>query len=350
MSNFDDMKFAVQALSGGTNTVILDDMGMPSIMVVLPQYKSSDLIAGATQTVHPAFIVNGVEKKKVAISKYINVVVNNRAYSLPMQDPLASIDFDTSLAMCRNKGEGWGLTPMSLWSAIALWCKKNNTQPRGNNNWGSDVAFPHERGVGTTFEADGRAAHTATGSGPATWNHNWLPDGISDMNGNIWEWQAGMRLVMGEIQIIPYANCMLATCDMSPTSTEWKAINKDGALVAPGSANTLKLDFVANKWVICTTITSQADSNRGTLFQSTVAASGIVVPQLLKELTLFPADADGYEGDYYWANNGIAERMPLRGGHWGSGAGAGVFVTHLFTPRSSVFSYVGLRSAYYGDL
>lgn len=29
MSNFDDMKFAVQALSGGTNTVILDDMGIP---------------------------------------------------------------------------------------------------------------------------------------------------------------------------------------------------------------------------------------------------------------------------------------------------------------------------------
>ena len=37
MSNFDDMKLAVEALSGGKNTVLFDDIGMPSIMVVLPQ-------------------------------------------------------------------------------------------------------------------------------------------------------------------------------------------------------------------------------------------------------------------------------------------------------------------------
>ena len=33
MANFDDMKLAVEALSGGKNTVLLDDRGMPSIMV-----------------------------------------------------------------------------------------------------------------------------------------------------------------------------------------------------------------------------------------------------------------------------------------------------------------------------
>lgn len=350
MSNFDDMKLAVQALSGGTNTVILDDLGMPSIMVVLPQYLSSDLIAGATQTVHPAFMMNGVSKNKVAISKYINVVANNRAYSLPMQDPANSLTFDTALTYCRNKGEGWGLTPMSLWSAIALWCKKNATQPRGNNNYGSDTGFSHEKGVGTHFDSNGKICRTATGSGPATWNHNWLPDGICDLNGNVWEWQAGMRLVMGEIQIIPYANCMMPTCDMGGSSTEWKAINASGNLVAPGSAGTLKLDYVANKWVICTTLTSQVDSNRGATFQTMTAASGITVPQILKELTLFPADADGYEGDYFYANNGIAERIPFRGGGWNHGAAAGVFCPRLITPRSIVNTSLGFRSAFYGEL
>ena len=32
MANFDDMKLAVEALSGGKNTVLFDDMGMPSIV------------------------------------------------------------------------------------------------------------------------------------------------------------------------------------------------------------------------------------------------------------------------------------------------------------------------------
>ena len=35
MGNFDDMKLAVQALSGGKNTVVLDDLGYPSIMVIM---------------------------------------------------------------------------------------------------------------------------------------------------------------------------------------------------------------------------------------------------------------------------------------------------------------------------
>lgn len=40
MSNFDDMKLAVEALSGGKNTVLFDDIGMPSIMVILPKMIS----------------------------------------------------------------------------------------------------------------------------------------------------------------------------------------------------------------------------------------------------------------------------------------------------------------------
>lgn len=64
MSNFDDMKLAVEALSGGKNTVLFDDIGMPSIMVVLPKMISNALITGATETVHPGFVLDGVEKEK----------------------------------------------------------------------------------------------------------------------------------------------------------------------------------------------------------------------------------------------------------------------------------------------
>ena len=145
MPNFDDLKLSIEALSGGKNTVLFDDLGMPSVMVPFPKLKMSDLIAGGSENIHPAFSVDGVEKSVIYVSKYQNIVLNERGYSLPMRDPRASLNFDQAVTYCRNKGKGWSLTPYSLWSAIALWCRKNGTMPRGNNNYGADHAYGHEK-------------------------------------------------------------------------------------------------------------------------------------------------------------------------------------------------------------
>lgn len=128
MSNFDDLAMAVASF-GGNNAVKFDDLGMPSIMVGIPKMKYSDIITGGTQETLPWWIVDGVEKEVIWVSKYINVVVNDRAYSLPMKDPKAYIDFDTALAVCRRKGEGWHLNQNGVFAAINLWCMKTASRP-----------------------------------------------------------------------------------------------------------------------------------------------------------------------------------------------------------------------------
>lgn len=345
MPNFDDLKLSIEALSGGKNTVLFDDLGMPSVMVPFPKLKMSDLIAGGSENIHPAFSVDGVEKSVIYVSKYQNIVLNERGYSLPMRDPRASLNFDQAVAYCRNKGKGWSLTPYSLWSAIALWCRKNGTMPRGNNNYGADHAYGHEKGVPTYYES-GKIARCATGSGPNTWNHNWMPDGIADLNGNVWEWCAGIRLMNGEIQIIPYANCMAADASMGASSTLWKAIAADGTLVEPGSAGTLKYNYVSGHIQLTSGDITPEDTWRGDTYQNMTLDSALTVPEIAKALLIYPDEPGGdYGGDGHYMNNS-GERLPICGGGWSGASSAGVFYVNLAGPRSDSSTYIGFRSAY----
>ena len=345
MPNFDDLKLSIEALSGGKNTVLFDDLGMPSVMVPFPKLKMSDLIAGGSENIHPAFSVDGVEKSVIYVSKYQNIVLNERGYSLPMRDLRASLNFDQAVAYCRNKGKGWSLTPYSLWSAIALWCRKNGTMPRGNNNYGADHAYGHEKGVPTYYES-GKIARCATGSGPNTWNHNWMPDGIADLNGNVWEWCAGMRLMNGEIQIIPYANCMAADASMGASSTLWKAIAADGTLVEPGTAGTLKYNYVSGHIQLTSGDITPEDTWRGDTYQNMTLDSALTVPEIAKALLIYPDEPGGdYGGDGHYMNNS-GERLPLCGGGWNYTSSAGVFNVYLDAPRSYSSASIGFRSAY----
>ena len=345
MPNFDDLKLSIEALSGGKNTVLFDDLGMPSVMVPFLKLKMSDLIAGGSENIHPAFSVDGVEKSVIYVSKYQNIVLNERGYSLPMRDPRASLNFDQAVTYCRNKGKGWSLTPYSLWSAIALWCRKNGTMPRGNNNYGADHAYGHEKGVPTYYES-GKIARCATGSGPNTWNHNWMPDGIADLNGNVWEWCAGMRLMNGEIQIIPYANCMAADASMGASSTLWKAIAADGTLVEPGTAGTLKYNYVSGHIQLTSGDITPEDTWRGDTYQNMTLDSALTVPEIAKALLIYPDEPGGdYGGDGHYMNNSD-ERLPICGGRWDGTSSAGVFSVYLSDPRSYSYTNIGFRSAY----
>jgi hypothetical protein len=350
--NYDMLKLAVEGLSGGKNTILLDDRGMPSFMVRFPKLKDSDLVDGATQDTHDAFIVDGVEKDFFYVSKYQNIVKDDRAYSLPLMDPRVYVNFDQAKTYSENKGLGWHLMTNAERAAIALWCKKNGFMPRGNNDYGKDVSAPHEKGIVTykytsgETELDGRVA---TGSGPASWAHDGTTDGIYDLNGNVWEWFGGYRLVDGEIQIIPYNNAAMQV-NQDPDSTLWKAIMPDGSLVEPGTAGTLKYDATnadgSGGIQIGTDVVNQTtgDPYAAQTLETIAAKSGITIPNIMKTLALAPIDSD-HGGDYLYMRN-LGERLPFFGGYWNRGSGAGVFAVFLHYPRSSSGDSLGFRSAY----
>ena len=69
------------------------------------------------------------------------------------------------------------------------------------------------------------------------------------------------------------------------------------------------------------------------------------VTEQMKELALYSGEPETY---LYADTEG--ERLPLAGGYWYYGAGAGVFFLNLLNARSLSLSYFGFRSAFYGKL
>ena len=56
------------------NEIIYDIHGKPSVMVYIPKFRMNQVIANGSDRVHPAFVVNGVERDGFYISKYLSVI------------------------------------------------------------------------------------------------------------------------------------------------------------------------------------------------------------------------------------------------------------------------------------
>ena len=345
----DSLRQSVELASGGEQTVLYTAKGQPTYMNIVKKFDMSTIDASLSGT-HPAFIVDGVEKPEIFIGTYQGRIVNGELLSLPNVEPSHSTNYDNFLTAARACGNGHHLITNAEWSAVALQCYKNNTQPMGNSYYGRSSEDPlliGRRADGLNPGNTSGSARTLTGSGPVQWRHNGKENGIADLSGNVWEWNSGMRLLNGEIQIIENNNAAKSAINLGAASTEWKAIDgATGNLVTPdGSGTTPGTVKFATSGTADYTIngsTFGAIKNLSTV--NPVSAAALIK---LKALCLFPVvDAVAtFNGDGLWLNLTI-ESLPIRGGSWNNAASAGVFALDLGNARSNTHTRVGARPAF----
>lgn len=346
MAYFDDMAMAVASF-GAKNKIIYDDIGMPSIMVAVPKMKYSDVVTKGSAETIPWWIMDGVEKDVIWVSKYTNIVKNERAYSLPAESPMVGVTFDQALQLCRNKGNGWHLNQNGVFACLNLLAQKNNLLPRGNTFFDKSFEQQYERGINTYRQNSmANGGRIAAGTGPATWYTEHSTAGIADLCGNCWEWVSGFRIMDGEIQIIPDGSVMRPDCDVSEASTAWKAVKPDGSIVEPGTLDTMKYNGDST--------TIKLDTMTSPEQRMCQAAFGTVEPQFRLNIpgiiTASGVIRDNSQNVY--GNSGHlqkvdlqGERLPIRGSNYDSGGNGGIASMYVNQTRTSS-TEIGFRAAY----
>lgn len=302
------------------NVVIFDKAGLPSIMVKFTRNPD--------KPAHPMFVIGKETYDEVYISKYPNVIINGKAYSLPLMQPSVNVTLEDAEKACFDKGEGWHLMTAMERGYIANLCYETGIFPHGNTDGGVYHADPKEKGV--TF--NGRCK-TLTGSGPETWTHDHTVFGIHDLCGNVWEWFRGLRLMDGVLQVAENNDAAM-NIDLSENSQNWKPVMDDG--------KPIRLDCTEGEvtFTTCQDIDTDYDGSRWGDVNFDCEQT-----QTMKDLGLFPGEPDAY---FYADTSG--ERLPICGGCWLNGSNAGVFYVDLHYPRSDSGSGIGFRSAYYRKL
>lgn len=391
----------IEDASNGRNTLRFDDANQPSIMVrFVPnrEAKKSYLYNDSTSGIHQAFIIDGLVRPfERAKYNFGRVGSTNYPVNLWGLTPAHSWNFDQFQALAVNKGAGWSLPSQAMEAYIALLSMRKAFESRGNTYYGYSHERPDEFGIMSSELESVGTRHTLTGTGPVTWRHDGTPFGVDGFVGNVWNWTGGRRLNVGEIQVIPDNNA----CGSKRTaaahavgSTEWRAILQNGMLVTPEALlsawagatayaenavvmsggvryraiaahtsdsttepgigaswetawvreGTLHMIWDGAKIVVSDAVDpSPSEDYRSFVFSTLTAAPGITIPDIMKDLLLFPRTI-APKGRFYIRTAG--ERLPLLGGSRGSSSDAGLGAGGLDTTRAHASNNSGAASAY----
>ncbi len=339
----DSLRQAIEAASGGLCTVMYTKKGQPVFLRRIPLFNLHDLDPSLGTGPHPAFVVGERTVSEIWVGMYPSVISHGELVSVPGAVPVI-MPFADAVAAARANGPGFHLVTNAELAAVLLmhWAMNNKQDVlRGNTYWGRSHEAPWKTAVRVDGQAPGETTGEHlhyTGSGPLTWRHDGTAWGIADLVSPK-QWVAGLRLVNGEIQIIPNNNAAVM-------DTDWRAILPDGSLVPPGTSGTLKWDIPLNASysddnvaqnlgapILRTTRKSppaewdsaapDQDYARGD-WSSVTAESGVSVPAILRALLILPPN--GFKGNLYVRPYGT--RLAVRGS-WGSQVTSGAATLDL---------------------
>ncbi|MCL1962260.1 MAG: hypothetical protein FWG56_10950 [Desulfovibrionaceae bacterium] len=360
----DDLRASVEAATGGKVTVLYTATGQPSYMNIIPKFNLQDIDPGLGTGVHPAFIVNGVEKSELFVGTYQAILKNSELLSLPGVDPTCTKTFDFFVDTARANGPGWHCITSVEFAAIALWCWRNGFMPNGNTDSGrsSDATWETGRRVdgGTPGDASAGLARTLTGSGPVSWRHDNSAAGIADLCGNAWEWTPGLRIVGGEIQVTANNDAaLMASASFGATSAAWKAIDGEtGALITPAFSGSIAGGDYAPATAKSVRYNTSGADNYTLVRQYARSFEDMTNPgakpvadaalKVLKSYGLYPVASSGLGGDAIWTLDLAGERLAARGGSSYSGDAErnGVFALSLNNTRTGTPSSNCARPAF----
>jgi formylglycine-generating enzyme required for sulfatase activity len=126
------------------------------------------------------------------------------AVSLPGKVPWTEITLDNAKKACENRkinGVSCHLMTMKEWATLAFLIRLLGHDVRGNNYYGRDIRDPNsfeyygvpDVSIGGTPGSSGypyygnQVARVLTGTGPISWSHNGMANGVFDLVGNVWE-------------------------------------------------------------------------------------------------------------------------------------------------------------------
>lgn len=361
----DPLRAKIESQSAGKRTILYSAKGQPNYMYVVPYFRLNEVSDNLDDTTHSAFIVNGKVKNEFFYACYPASLHQGELLSLPNQKPATLLDLLSFQQYAQHTGRGFHLSTHVEWAALMLWCRHHNMIEDGNTDYGRSFLHPEQ----SVTRVDGKEAGdmdfttgdptTITGPQWLNWYHDNSEFGISDLCGNLWEWQSGMQLNAGEIQIIKDNDSVF--CGDPSIIEQWHSIAlSTGQLLPINHPNSAKYDAPSD----------YCDGNAGTPILSTsikhyngtptdngypaglmdgdfnaiTAEDSIKIPTLFKELGLYPAINQQDNDQVYLRNYG--QRSLMRGGAWYSQQAVGMRTLCLSHNQRHSSTSVGGRLAW----
>jgi hypothetical protein len=292
----DALKAEVERRTDGNVTVLYDEKGYPSYMLIIPQFRVEDIDPNLGTGIHPAFMVDGKEYDRIFVGAFPAAEVQGRAVSMPNCDARYSVDFDEAQYLCVVKGEGWHLTTNWEWAAVTLYITKNSLEKYFNRNW--------------------------------------------------WEWVGGLKLLDGELYF-PRQN------NFGDIEDDWErqgVFFDDRGHKSPILSAEIKRfteedprgknDARDEDWTVI-------GRHKELEISDTYKALPKEKRELMAQMMIEPSKIHEEVPGGLWVRN-YGERLPIRGGDWGYGAAAGLAYLDLSYRRSYVYYNIGCRPAFIG--